>query len=354
MGEGYATIDMDLTARIAQLESIWHLLQPRPGKLLLIRPLIPGDDYTQLGSHIWAGQVKQKALAEGWTVVDLDANGATRAAIESAITNEKPDLIIHYDHGSTFTQCGQESNALIDGLDTGNIHLATGKVASTVSCDTAAGLGPAAVAAGVRAYLGYTEHHTFVIGWAQDFGDAANAANFALLECKTVQQAFDEGWAAYDLLYNNLLAAGGTAAAYAAPWALHDRDCFALLGTSSAVACPGGLKVCAVGGPFMEVTICARQPDFSVLHCSLGNPDLSYIQCKPGLPDMVDLVLCKAAPDQVLCGHGPDMCTAGPPLIIREILEDYPYNKVLIDMDKVPEDLQKPFREMLDRMRREG
>jgi len=351
MGEEYPISDA-VWERVRELQRVWQLAAPRPGKLLLIRPLVPGDDYTQLGSHIWAGQVKQKAIAEGWTVVDLDGNGATRAAIENAINNEDPDLIIHYDHGSTFTQYGQDSNALTAGLDNNNIHLATGKIASTVSCYTAVGLGPAAIAAGVRGYLGYTDTHTFVIGWAQDFGDAANAANFALLECKTVQQAFDEGWLAYDQLYNSLLAAGGNAATYAAPWALHDRDCFALLGTGGAIACPQGLEYCPVGLPNSEVFVCAAQPDLGTIHCSLGNPDMAYIQCRPGLPNMGE-VICRSAPDLVLCGRGPDGCHAGPPLLFREIFVDYPQDLVLVDMDKVPEEMQKAFREMIDKMRLE-
>jgi hypothetical protein len=199
-------------------------------------------------------------------------------------------------------------------------------------------LGPAGIAEGVTAYLGYTDLHGFWEGYQDEFGEAANAANYALLECKTMQQAFDIGWAAYDQLYNDLLALGGFAANFVAPTALHDRDCFALLGSTDAVACPAGLH-CVPGLPDQMV------------HCRIGMPDM-VVYCRPGLPDTA-LPLCKAIPDMVLCARGPDMCTAGPPLIVQEVIRDYPYDLVIVDMAKVPTHLRKPFRQMIDQMRRE-
>ena len=154
--------------------------------------------------------------------------------IEVAINAEKPTLVIHYNHGSNFTLWGQESNVLEPGLDDENIAIVSGRMLSTVSCLSATGLGPLAITDGVTSYLGYTDLHTFWTGsYAARFGLAANAANFALLECKTAQEAFDIGWAAYDLLFTQLLAEGGFAASTVAPTALHDRDCFALLGSPS-------------------------------------------------------------------------------------------------------------------------
>ena len=47
-------------------------------KLLIIRPNVPGDNYTALFSYNAAEQVKTKAVAEGWTVTDLKANDTKR------------------------------------------------------------------------------------------------------------------------------------------------------------------------------------------------------------------------------------------------------------------------------------
>lgn len=331
-----SVVSVSIQDRLAVLEKIWHWHVTRPGKLLLIRPRIPGDGYTEIGSNNWAADVKQKAIDEGWTVIDLNANNATRENIEASITDDRPDLIIHYDHGSTFTMWGQESNALEAGLDELNIGLATGRIVSTVSCYTAAGLGPAAIGDGVVAYLGYTEPHAFWTGFENDFGPAANAANYALLECKTVQESFDIGWAAYDALYVDLLGRGGFAATHVAPTALHDRDCFAMLGSSTAVACPRSLTV-----------HCYAIPD-NVVPCRYGIPrmtvckGLPIFRCNAGLPDSV-ISICAAMPDL-------NMCAAGPPLRIREIIEDYPRDLMLVDIDKIPQDMRKAFTQMMERM----
>jgi hypothetical protein len=168
------------------------------------------------------------------------------------------------------------------------------------------------------------------------FTDAAYTAHMALLECQTAQQAFDACWAAYDTLYNDLLAMGWFAANNVAPSALHDRDCFTLLGTSTAVACPLTIRPrCPIGQPDMDM----------YLHCTIGHPDMA-LHCALGHPDMM-LAVCRAGPNIL------DTCAAGPPLIFKEIYEGYPVDLVVVDMDKIPEDMRKPFRQMIDKMRAE-
>jgi hypothetical protein len=338
-------------------------------RLLLIRPRVPGDNYTNLGSYVWAEDVKTKALAEGWEVKDLGINDATREKIEDALTNWNPALVIHYDHGSSYTMWGQEANALEPGIDTGNVAMASGHVVSTVSCLTAGGLGPDAITKGIVAYIGYTDLHTFWTNFPTEFGAAANAANFALLECKTVQEAFDLSWAAYDDLYNDLMASGHALEASAA---LHDRDCLALLGTTTAVACPScachSLPIfhCVSGLP--DSAHCKTGlPDSGVckfgnpLHCVKGLPDVlckygsPYVVCKLGLPGfspeckaLPDAVLCKTGgPVSTICGKGPDGCLAGPPLRIKDIYIDYPDDIFVIDRQKIPQSMQKAFDAMI-------
>lgn len=231
--------------RVMLLEPLWFNLVKRPGKLLLIRPLLPKNEYTELdeytdGSNVWAGKVKLKAVDEGWTVIDLNANEATREKIENAINTERPDLIMHYDHGAHFTLFGQKNDTPEPGLDESNIKIAFERIVSTVSCKSALGLGPTAIGEGVTSYLGYTTEHMFWTSFVGPFSEAANAANYALLECKTTQEAFDAGWAAHDQLYNYLLeeaSRGNYGATFAAPYALYNRDGFTLLGSPRAVSC---------------------------------------------------------------------------------------------------------------------
>jgi len=201
-------------------------------KLVIIRPKVPNDNYTWMFSHQAAEQVKNKANAEGWTVTDLQGNDTNRTNIEQTINSVNPDFIIHYDHGSEYTLYGQNNNAIIPIIDAQNVSLFDGKAASTVSCESALGLGPLAVGANARAYLGYDELHWVHLWYLNQFTEAANAANFALLEGKTYQQAYDIAIQKYNEKYTELLSADSQAAALM----LHNRNHLQIIGDASAKA----------------------------------------------------------------------------------------------------------------------
>lgn len=202
-------------------------------KLLIIRPNVPGDNYTAAFSYNAAEQVKAKAIAEGWTVTDLAANNANRANVEQKINDIKPDFIIHYDHGSSYTLYGQNSNTITAAIDSGNVALLSKRAVSTVSCESASGLGPLAVSsAETKAYMGYDELHWVHLWYLDKFTEAANAANYALLEGKTYQQAYDLAIQKYTEKYNELAGVDASAAGLM----LHDRDHLQLLGNPNAKA----------------------------------------------------------------------------------------------------------------------
>lgn len=207
-------------------------------KLLLIRAKVPKDDYTTLFSFPAAGLVYNKAIAEGWSVTDLQGNNANRYNVTTKINNDDPDFIIHYDHGSSYTMWGQKNNASEGVLDTHNVSLLSSRAASSVACLTAGGLGPVAVSTSTKAYLGYDALHWIVTGpYLSYFTKAANAANYALLEGKTFQEAFDIGYAEYTTQFWNLVALGDWySVGFASQFMLHDRLHFKLLGDGTAVA----------------------------------------------------------------------------------------------------------------------
>jgi hypothetical protein len=120
-----------------------------------------------------------------------------------------------------------------NAIDSNNANLLKGKAASTVSCDTAIGLGPLAITLGARAYLGYHDLHWVYFAWTGQFSEASNAANFALLEGKTFQEAFNISYATYTAKYQQILNGGDTVAAAAM---LHNRDCLTMLGDPNAKA----------------------------------------------------------------------------------------------------------------------
>ena len=218
--------------------------------LLLIRPEY--DHFTRL-SYGWSEDVKQKAIDEGWEVEDLSGVSATRENIESAlsrITYERPIMVMHYDHGSEFSLYGQTPGPeeLVDAytapsvIDDRNIHMTAGMYVSAAACSSAAGLGPLAVSNRAGAYLGYSNLLWGSLGFSDLFGEAVNAPNYALLEGKSPEEAFEIGYNAWHQVYfsiyrqarqTNVLTAEAPLRRFMldfeAAGARHNRDCFTLL-----------------------------------------------------------------------------------------------------------------------------
>ena len=200
--------------------------------LLIIRSQLPNDGFTGY-SFVAAETVKSAAIAAGWTVTDLQKNNANRTNVNNTINNGAFDLILHYDHGSDYAMYGQDNNQIEAIIDNNDVSLLNGKAASTVSCDTAVGLGPLAITTGARAYLGYSDLNWVYYAWTSQFAAAANAANLALLQGQTFQQAYNAALPVFNQNYQYILAQGDTVAAAAL---LHNRNCFTLLGDPNAVA----------------------------------------------------------------------------------------------------------------------
>lgn len=211
-------------------------------KLLLIRPVIFNDEFTVNFSYPASKSIGTKALADGWQLTELGGDAANRNFVEDSIRNGAPDLIIHYDHGGTYTLFGQMNNLRDNGvIDANNVNLLTSAVISTVSCCSATGLGPLAVAANGRenkAYLGYRVPMGCEYKFMDYFERAANAANYALLEGKTFQEAKDIGYKKYTEEIENLLALNDpTSTNLLAVIIMYiDRDHLIFVGNGSATA----------------------------------------------------------------------------------------------------------------------
>jgi hypothetical protein len=214
---------------LSNLIKLWYTTK----NILIIRPKFPNDNYTSLFSFSAAEQIKTKAGTEGWNITDLAINDANRTKVTSTINSKLFDFIVHYDHGGDFVMCGQNNNQFENAIDNLNVDLLKGKAASTVSCDTAIGLGPLAVTSGARAYLGYNDLHWVYFAWTSQFTQAANAGNIALLEGKTYQEAYNIAYNVHTTMYNQILAANDVPAASAM---LHNRNCLTLLGDPNAKA----------------------------------------------------------------------------------------------------------------------
>jgi hypothetical protein len=212
-------------------------------KLLLIRPKIPGDEFTNKFSFP-ASDFKAKAQGKGWQVTELQCSYTDRNTVQDTIIKEKPDFIIHYDHGGAFKLYGQEYNERDPSqgiiLDPSNIGCLGKAVVSTVSCSSALGLGPSAVATNTRtekAYLGYDVPIACEYEYTKYFIRAANAANDALLAGKTFQDAKDIGYKQYTVEINKLLTLNDPTYInfLAAILMLIDRDHLRLIGDGTRV-----------------------------------------------------------------------------------------------------------------------
>jgi hypothetical protein len=213
-------------------------------KLLLIRPMITNDDWTSKFSHPASADLKEKALAQGWEVTELECDDTNRINVENKIQNVDPDFIIHYDHGGHDKLFGQAypNEAILECTGAkSNVNLLSSAVVSTVSCSSALTLGPAAVAKNTRnkkAYLGYNVPIYCEYEYKEYFTRAATAANNALLEGKTFQEAKTKGYQQYTDEIIKLLALNDpTNTKYIAVLGmLIDRDHLTLVGDGSAQA----------------------------------------------------------------------------------------------------------------------
>ncbi|MCL2173605.1 MAG: hypothetical protein FWB84_08260 [Candidatus Bathyarchaeota archaeon] len=201
-------------------------------KVVVIRSNVPNDAYTNQFSHAAATKVLAKAISAGWSVTDLDGNDANRTNVETKIGSADPDFIVHYDHGSAYALYGQDNNTIKPVLDTSNVSLFNGKATSTVSCESALGLGPLAVSTGAKAYIGYDELHWVHLWYIDDFIEAANAANYALLEGKTYEEAYELAIKKHNEIYDKLINIDTQAAALI----LHNRDHLQIIGNRFATA----------------------------------------------------------------------------------------------------------------------
>lgn len=217
-----------------------HELPLLPKKLLLIRPTVRRDTFSRL-SYRWAENVKTRALAEGWQVEDLGGERATRGNIEEALSLsrpviQRPRLVMHYDHGSEFTLYGhapRRGREAIDDfvavIDEMNVEMTAGKFVSAAACLSAAGLGPLAIRAHANGYIGYSTRLAGSLTRPEDFGEAVNAPNYALLAGRSPAEAFRLGWQAWDELASRLGAEDTFSGWFDRALAEWNRDGFTLL-----------------------------------------------------------------------------------------------------------------------------
>ena len=97
------------------------------------------------------------AREKKYAVIDLRDNRANRKEVSGVLKKFQSQhiLVLFNGHGNKSTICGQHGEALIEaGVDD---KLLSGNIIFTLSCETAELLGPASIANGAQAYIGYTK-----------------------------------------------------------------------------------------------------------------------------------------------------------------------------------------------------
>ena len=211
-------------------------------KLLLIRPMITNDDFTNNFSYP-ASDLATTASNEGWHVTELAINNANRNRVGIEIGAANADFIIHYGHGMRDKIFGQgyPNVAILECNNaTENVNSLSSSVVSTVSCSSAAGLGDAFTVANKNGgFLGHNAPYGCEYAYWEYFKRASNAANIALLEGKKFSDAKEAGYQAYtdeinDVLNLPILANPAKYVAAVLLWI--DRETLTIKGKGSATA----------------------------------------------------------------------------------------------------------------------
>jgi len=137
---------------------------------LLIRPRF---DTPTSYSWAWAGELAEEIKGR-FNLTDL-SDGVSRAQVEEVIKSKDPYLIVFYDHGIEGAWIGNAEGEHV--IDLTNVQLLTNRIAYSMSCLSAKGLGVEAYKKGCKVFVGYTEEFTFNV---QDEGMFKDCANYGL------------------------------------------------------------------------------------------------------------------------------------------------------------------------------
>ena len=141
-------LSFDLDSEIRKLKK----RQARQKVIVYTRPLY---DFATWYTYDWSKEAVDHSVQMGLAVVDLSVELATRKNIETVLTELDPIFYSHSGHGNEVTIFGNHNEPMIDKQ---NCHILKDCSASILACKTASQLGPAAIEAGCRSYMGYNDN----------------------------------------------------------------------------------------------------------------------------------------------------------------------------------------------------
>lgn len=202
-------------------------------KVLLTRPAY---ETTTRYLSAWNQKAINAALRRKWQVTDLKGKSANKINLEKSLAKDNPDLVLLNGHGNYTTITGDKSEVLIEvGV---NAKILKDKIVHAFSCETAKTLGPAAVKAGAKAYIGYDEPFVFMAteGFeaaplkdkrAAIFLDPAILVSLDLLDGKTAGVAHQNSAAAFSTNIQKLISSASKSTSFARYllWDLKHQKC---------------------------------------------------------------------------------------------------------------------------------
>jgi len=202
-----------------------------------LRILVIRSDWetaTHWGAEWFKRNVVEPAKQNGFDVIDLHAEKATKTEVMRAIREKNPRYVAGIGHGNKHLFTGQNGKTIfiIDDKDT--CEASENRIIHLLSCITAVELGPYMVDCGADAYLGYNDVFGFKIDendfpnkYATPFFDSDTAIDRAFFAGKTAKQAYQDAIDRFNYWLEH-------APEVCKPLLLHDRNALTLLGDENA------------------------------------------------------------------------------------------------------------------------
>lgn len=154
--------------------------------------------------HVWSKKLI-KTFENKHSFIHLEGEHATQSHFCGLLRKNYPTLVLINGHGNSAFITGHNREKL---LDIKNVSLLKDKNVHALSCKTAQKLGPAAIKAGAKSYIGYDENFVLIMregnlqeplkdDLAKLFLDPAFTAPKSLLTGKTPKEAVKQAKVAF-------------------------------------------------------------------------------------------------------------------------------------------------------------
>lgn len=179
----------------------------------------PNHDITTNYLFYWSTLIMVQATRSGKNIIDLSKQRANAKEFASVIKKTHPDMVVVNGHGNHSVVTGYNNEPLVEKGK--NQDLLKNTIVFARSCQSASGLGPEAVKAGCKAYIGYNDDFVFVTEiemaarplddkTAQLFLEPSNYVAISLLKGHSPSDANNRSKEMYKKTIQKLMSSAGT------------------------------------------------------------------------------------------------------------------------------------------------